>query len=458
MVTQSKPSYLWWRSQFLVSLLLLIALLYWEATDLIVTSSVPTSSVSSFVIPHGLSRIPRRRGTQKETIVSIQQRLTHQCHQEHLQPWTTPKKLGGQSLFYDQLIRHRLQLSPASPLSDFPETKKDGDELGEEPRLTTTTTTTSIGNIKPHLPVLTIPIFPLRKTVKLPTDNITLNLYEPRYIQMVEESILNTPNTTTTSGNRDDISDDNNCHHSLPIFGAMYTTNLPHIVVPTTTTSKNEECNDANTYIVPILEPDMIGAVFIVTNHTTMIQPNGSTKIIRLNATAVLRFRIVKIVHTGGYNDVASLENENNDSPNKPYIVAQVQLLLSDTDTMRTSKSGSVVNSNINSDNLQTSLRNMLADVAGNTNVPLLPNYLSKILNQYGTTLLSLYCDPVTLGMVPRLKMVWIQELLFFHNITSSPSSIRENRVPLYLEQKERLRILSQISTMSSPYYVETKK
>ena len=297
--------------------------------------------------------------------------------------------------------------------------------------------------------LLTIPIFPLRKTVKLPTDNMTLNLYESRYIQMVEEAVLNTGTSTTTAalaatyGTGIDISGTND-QSSVPLFGAIYTTHLPHIVVPPSiiTTSPNnptENDKNSNTYIVPILEPNMIGSLFIVTNHTTTIQQN-ERKVIRLNATAILRFRIIKILHTGGYDDllacseIAHHVDLQENRQNKPYIVAQVQLLFSDVDTkftreMDDNRSDCDIPSN---DNKFNRMEN--AD---------LPHYLSDILKQYGSNILS-FGHSTSVDVRTLLETAWIKELLHFYNVTSSSHNDNINGVvPLYLEQKERLRILS---------------
>ena len=300
-------------------------------------------------------------------------------------------------------------------------------------------------------PLLTIPIFPLRKTVKLPTDNMTLNLYESRYIQMVEEAVLNTGTSCTTAaleatyGTGIDISGTND-QSSIPLFGAIYTTHLPHIVVPpsiTTTSPNNPTENDknSNTYIVPILEPNMIGSLFIVTNHTATIQQN-ERKVIRLNATAILRFRIIKILHTGGYDDllacseIAHHVDLQENRQNKPYIVAQVQLLFSDVDTKFTRE---MDDNRSDCDLLSNNNKFNRMEHAG------LPHYLLDILKQYGSNILSSsFGHSTSVDVRTLLETAWIKELLHFYNMTSSSHNDNHNGVvPLYLEQKERLRILS---------------
>jgi hypothetical protein len=271
------------------------------------------------------------------------------------------------------------------------------------------------------LPLLTIPIFPLRKMVKLPTDNITLNLYESRYIQMMEEAVLKRFAGTNTS-----ISS-NQYLPSIPLFGAMYTTHIPHIVVtaPKTTgpSIPTADVENTNVYIVPIIEPDMFGSLFVVTNHTTTIRQNKS-KVIQLNATALLRFRIVKVIHTGGYDDLAfpDMESQRTDNQNVPYIVAQVQLLFPEESAVQCSDEDSAA-----------------------TRVDI-PHNIFNLISQYGPTILPWYFGRhATSERLPLLEAGWVKELLYFYNVTSSSSSDNaKSVVPSYQEQKERLRILSQ--------------
>jgi hypothetical protein len=54
----------------------------------------------------------------------------------------------------------------------------------------------------------TLPVFPLRKSIRLPTESLTLNLYEDRYIAL-SEFIL---------------------EQKQPIFGALYSSDKPQIV------------------------------------------------------------------------------------------------------------------------------------------------------------------------------------------------------------------------------------
>ena len=249
-------------------------------------------------------------------------------------------------------------------------------------------------------------------------------------------------------------------HRSLPLFGAIYTTNLPHIVVPTSSSNQGTNDDDDTTNIVPILEPNMVGSLFIVTNHTKTVQQQQPQTVIRLNATAILRFRIIEIIHTGGYDHLvqrdvdAHCTNDTVSQPpphvvgptknnnNTPYIVAKVQLWWSDFDTPI---GAAVPDRNghqrpMNDDNAPCH-SNDDDDDDDSAAVLLLPHYLGNIITQYGTIMLTSHFGALSAD-VASWKTAWIRELLYFYNVSSSTFD-NDKRVPLYLEQKERLRILS---------------
>jgi hypothetical protein len=153
-----------------------------------------------------------------------------------------------------------------------------------------------------------LPIFPLRKYPRLPTDSLTLNLYEDRYLQMSKESIL----STTTRSER-------------PVFGALYVADLPQIVPK------------GRGPITPMLQVGRIGTLFVVedSHHDRIPNVTGQEfyrhrrHSIRLQARGVARFRIDTIVSdgTGGLVvDDASANNEN-----LPYLVVNATLILDDT-------------------------------------------------------------------------------------------------------------------------------
>eukprot|EP00980_Cylindrotheca_fusiformis_P015449 scaffold4343_cov144-Cylindrotheca_fusiformis.AAC.27 len=116
---------------------------------------------------------------------------------------------------------------------------------------------------------LTFPVFPLRKSVLLPTETLKLNLYEPRYLAMSEHIL-----------EQDD-----------PLFGALYASEKPQIV------------KGGKGPIIPMLDVGDIGVVCFVKDWeegTVPTQdPSFTRRRIRLNALAVSRFRIEEIVCDG---------------------------------------------------------------------------------------------------------------------------------------------------------------
>ena len=114
-----------------------------------------------------------------------------------------------------------------------------------------------------------LPVFPLRKTVRFPTDRLTLNLYEERYLQM-SEFILSQP---------------------TKVFGAFYSSESPQFVV-----------SAMDGPIVPLIEPGDIGVVCHVQKSSDDMIPtrSGDTRRrIRLDTLAVARFQVERVVEDG---------------------------------------------------------------------------------------------------------------------------------------------------------------
>lgn len=132
-------------------------------------------------------------------------------------------------------------------------------------------------------------IFPLRKFPRLPSDRLTLNLYEDRYLKMAE-SIIESPSPST------------------PLFGALYVADKPQLVTEGGTGS-----------IVPLVEPGDVGTLFAVLDWNEATIPTVGNmerrRRIQLNATGVARFQIQHVVSEGSAKD-------------KPYIVVNATLLL----------------------------------------------------------------------------------------------------------------------------------
>ena len=165
--------------------------------------------------------------------------------------------------------------------------------------------------------LFTIPIFPLRKLIRLPTDTLELNLYEPRYLEM-SEFILN---------------------ENYGIFGALHVWNKPQLVT-----------QNGNGPIVPMLNVGDVGVVCVVQKYqddkfvpiskestsanTTSMSPGTlpfTRRRIKLQAMAVTRFRIERILHTGvgdvaasvGQTATSTTSLSSSSSPPLPFIVVE---------------------------------------------------------------------------------------------------------------------------------------
>ena len=111
-----------------------------------------------------------------------------------------------------------------------------------------------------------LPIFPLRKRVKFPTENIQLTLWEERY-KLLAQSVLNQScaqgytNTNTNTNTNIDIqtNNDDNYHH---MFGIVYSSHKPQIVVT------NGNVMDP---ITPMIDIGDIGVLCLVKEYTLFI-------------------------------------------------------------------------------------------------------------------------------------------------------------------------------------------
>jgi Lon protease-like protein len=113
-----------------------------------------------------------------------------------------------------------------------------------------------------------IPVFPLRRTVRLPTESLTLNLYEERYLKLAEYVL----------------------QQEHPYFGAIYSSNKPQIV------------RNGTGPIVPLFERGDVGVLFLVLDsEESMIPTRGGIprRRIRLIARGSIRFQIEEILENG---------------------------------------------------------------------------------------------------------------------------------------------------------------
>jgi Lon protease-like protein len=131
---------------------------------------------------------------------------------------------------------------------------------------------------------LILPIFPLRKAVRLPTETLTLNLYEERYLAM-SEFVLKSDRR---------------------LFGALFSSDKPQVV------------KGGMGKIVPMIQPGDIGVVCVLEeSEDGLVQRQGAPprRQIRLVGTGAGRFQIQKILHNGYGED------------SLPFIVVEAILL-----------------------------------------------------------------------------------------------------------------------------------
>ena len=115
-----------------------------------------------------------------------------------------------------------------------------------------------------------LPVFPLRKSVRMPSEALTLNLYEERYLALSEYVLTREPRR----------------------FGALYCSNKPQFV------------KDGVGPIVPMVDHGDVGVVCNVLYDEQAVVPispenDGLRRRIKLQGLAVGRFRIEKVLHNG---------------------------------------------------------------------------------------------------------------------------------------------------------------
>jgi len=154
---------------------------------------------------------------------------------------------------------------------------------------------------------LVLPIFPTRKSARFPSEFITLNLYEERYLSLAEQVLENAASAPNGQGR----------------FGAIYSSDKGQVVTE----------NGAGP-IVPLLEVGDVGTLFHVQTHEEGHIPtrrsNGELRRrIRLEAVGVTRFRIQQFVHKGFQLEHADRHGTKMDNQSA-FIVAQVTPLVDD--------------------------------------------------------------------------------------------------------------------------------
>lgn len=178
-----------------------------------------------------------------------------------------------------------------------------------------------------------LPIFPLRKRVRFPTDELTLNLYEDRYLAMSEFILFPECNGQKLYEIDTQIQP---LSAAAPFFGALYSLNKPQIITQGGTAP-----------IVPMLQPGDVGVLCLVLDwldgmipttaatrspagdmddadigsSSSVLKDAGTRRRIRLNALGVGRFQIKSIVHDG------TLVNGK-----PPFLLAEASIVMDESE------------------------------------------------------------------------------------------------------------------------------
>jgi len=184
-------------------------------------------------------------------------------------------------------------------------------------RATTTSTTRSTCNTSTLLlhaqppEKLILPIFPLRKRVKFPTESLKLTLWEERY-KALSRHVLDHHHPSKQSNNVNGNMNMNT--NTRPMFGALYCSHKTQIV------------KGGNKPITPLVEPGDIGIICSVTSSQVYIngkEVDASRKYeeevekIRLWGLGVGRFRVDKVLSNGLDNNV------NGKKGSLPFILVE---------------------------------------------------------------------------------------------------------------------------------------
>jgi len=165
-------------------------------------------------------------------------------------------------------------------------------------RLTTSLSSTSSGALLDEGQFFYLPIFPFRKSVTVPTGQVNLNLFEPRYLSLFND-VLSASNVT---------------------FGAIHSssTSYEHVLIP----SPDSNLPDM---IVPKIPAGAVGTLCETTSHKSSKSRDGSRKMLRVQGRGVERFKVEEIV-SNGYDYFYGKGGRQQ----KPYIICRGSLYSDD--------------------------------------------------------------------------------------------------------------------------------
>jgi Uncharacterized protein, similar to the N-terminal domain of Lon protease len=157
-----------------------------------------------------------------------------------------------------------------------------------------------------------LPVFPLSKRVKFPTERLKLTLWEERYKALARYVLDRHAPRLLLAVDDDD---------AVPIFGALYSSHKAQIV------------RGGNGPITPVVEPNDVGILCCVTSSQVFVRgeeveldrkDDKDVEKIRLWGLGVARFRVVKVL-SSGYNNSNKDEIDQNDGDGQslPFILVE---------------------------------------------------------------------------------------------------------------------------------------
>ncbi len=117
--------------------------------------------------------------------------------------------------------------------------------------------TTSNSSNNSSSTTMILPIFPLRKRVKFPTESIQLTLWEERYKSLAQSVLNQSRNRNQHVGSNINSSDSTNCSRNdqFHTFGIVYASHKPQII------------KDGNEPITPLIECGDVGVLCVVKEY-----------------------------------------------------------------------------------------------------------------------------------------------------------------------------------------------
>jgi Lon protease-like protein len=186
---------------------------------------------------------------------------------------------------------------------------------------------------------LILPIFPLRKSVRVPTDTLSLNLYEPRYLALADYARHQGSLFQQKQGiSRSDYVGKAR-QSSFGIFGACYCSSKSQVVQ---SRDNNDNRSGMAAVVTPMLEVGDVGVVCHILDYKEGTTVTTNARKLSLKALAVERFRIEKILCNGYGVDETKTTCDNRDTTesdtlkNAPFILVEASRFRDDQEEKNT--------------------------------------------------------------------------------------------------------------------------